>query len=364
MRPDIFDLEYQFSESGMYHSIPPSKHVEYVEYIKTFPLNPDPEAFGLHQNAEITTAISETRRMLETILLVQPRSSSTAGKSREAMIQGITQDIETRLPPLFDTEEISLRYPTQYEESMNTVLIQEVIRFQRLMEIMKTTLSDVQKALLGKVVMSEELEGMANSLFINQVPKLWSDRGFLSMKPLSSWFSELLERIEFLTQWIDGGTPKIFWVSGFFFPQAFFTGTLQNFARRTKVAIDRLNFDFHILDDRTVAEITKKPEHGCYVYGLWLEGCKWDNQIHKLAPSNPKELYTPLPIVHFLPVIDRVAPKTGVYNCPVYKVLSRAGTLSTTGHSTNFVLFMELPSKDTEDVWIKAGVALFLSLRN
>jgi dynein heavy chain len=47
----------------------------------------------------------------------------------------------------------------------------------------------------------------------------------------------------------------------------------------------------------------------------------------------------------------------------VYKVLSRAGTLSTTGHSTNFVMMMEIPSKDKEDKWICAGVAAFLALR-
>ncbi len=110
--------------------------------------------------------------------------------------------------------------------------------------------------------------------------------------------------------------------------------------------------------------MSEKPEDGCYVYGLWIEGARWDNHIHALHESNPKELYTPLPIVHFVPIVDRVPPKSGIYDCPVYKVLSRTGTLSTTGHSTNFVLFMEVPSKEEENVWIKAGVALFLSLRN
>lgn len=35
--------------------------------------------------------------------------------------------------------------------------------------------------------MSEDLEKMANSLFDNMVPKIWADKGFLSLKPLASW---------------------------------------------------------------------------------------------------------------------------------------------------------------------------------
>ena len=46
----------------------------------------------------------------------------------------------------------------------------------------------------------------------------------MSMKPLASWIEDLNNRINFLNNWIDGGVPKIFWISGFFFPQAFLTG--------------------------------------------------------------------------------------------------------------------------------------------
>lgn len=67
--------------------------------------------------------------------------------------------------------------------------------------------------------------------------------------------------------------------------------------------------------------------------------------------------------MHLFPIEDRVVPEEGIYNCPLYKVESRRGTLSTTGHSTNFVIYIELASKEQEDIWIRAGVAAFLSLR-
>jgi len=43
---------------------------DYVEYIKSLPLNPAAEAFGLHENAEITTNQSATRLILENVLSI------------------------------------------------------------------------------------------------------------------------------------------------------------------------------------------------------------------------------------------------------------------------------------------------------
>jgi len=301
--------------------------------------------------------------MLETILSVQPRATTGQGKSREEQIEDIASFVQTKTPQPFDYEAIYKQYPTSYEESMNTVLVQEVIRYNRLLVIMLETLSNVKKALKGLVVMSEELEKLANSLFDNQVPKLWADRGFLSLKPLASWTEDLNNRINFLQTWINEGTPKVFWISGFFFPQAFITGTLQNYARKHIIAIDKLSFEFKMLDDITHHDVKNRPDDGCYIYGMFLEGAKWNPQSHMIEDPMPKELYSDLPLMHLIPVADRIAPELGIYNCPLYKVVSRAGTLSTTGHSTNFVMFMELVTVRNEDVWIRAGVAAFLSLR-
>ena len=124
-----------------------------------------------------------------------------------------------------------------------------------------------------------------------------------------------------------------------------------------------MSFNFVVRDDLKWQEVTEKPESGCMVYGMYLEGCKWDYDTHQLTESDPKKLYSEFPLMHFVPIKDRVTPTEGIYNCPTYKVLSRAGTLSTTGHSTNYVLNIELPSNNPEAKWIKAGVALFLALK-
>jgi dynein heavy chain len=127
---------------------------------------------------------------------------------------------------------------------------------------MAVMLRDVQKALKGEVVMSEELEVLATALFNNQVPGAFAKAGFLSLKPLSSWITDLNDRINFITKWVDKGKPPAYWISGFFFPQAFFTGAMQNYARKYEIAIDELSFEYKVYDEIEPQDVTEMPEDG------------------------------------------------------------------------------------------------------
>jgi dynein heavy chain len=73
---------------------------------------------------------------------------------------------------------------------------------------------------------------------------------------------------------------------------------------------------------------------------MFLEGARWDFKKHIINNPYPKELFSDLPMILLYPIEDREPPVEGIYNCPLYKVESRRGTLSTTGHSTNFVMYM------------------------
>lgn len=71
--------------------------------------------------------------------------------------------------------------------------------------------------------------------------------------------------------------------------------------------------------------LTDRPENGCYIRGLFLEGARWDPDAFELSESRPKELYTEMPVMWLIPTANRKQPETGIYLCPVYKTLTRAG---------------------------------------
>ena len=141
---------------------------------------------------------------------------------------------------------------------MNIVLVQEITRFNILINVIKESLVDLQKAISGKLIMSNSLEDVFNSMIIGKVPILWVEKSYPSLKSLGNYVSDLCARIHFFQKWIDNGPPTVYWLSGFFFIQSFLTGILQNYSRKIQIPIDLIELDFEFTN-KEPENILSKP---------------------------------------------------------------------------------------------------------
>ena len=367
LTPKILEDDYKFSDSGIFYPPNDGNKKTYTDYIDGLPLKDEPEVFGMHLNTNINFQLQESERIVRTVLNIQPRVSTAAGgKSPDELIMEKCAEIQEQLPELLNIKEGKKEmFKTDGKgllPSLSTVITQEIERFNKLLQVMGTTLTALVKAIQGFIVMSEELDTMYNALSIGIVPPNWEKVAYPSLKPFATWFLDLIERVQFMEKWLTHGEPPCFWMSGFFFPQGFMTGVLQTHARKEQIAIDKLNFSFKILDEE-FSQLEESPESGVYIYGLYFDGARWDDEAGSITDQLPGILYAKAPVFWFEPIVDyKIDPEE--YSCPVYKTSVRAGVLSTTGQSTNYILSVEIPSKQSPSHWIRRGAALLCQLND
>ncbi|CAF3056070.1 unnamed protein product [Rotaria socialis] len=353
INPDMFDGELFLAP--LFPIPPNSDYKGYHQYIDEYLPAESPSLYGLHSNAEIDFLTTTSEALFKTVLELQPRDAGAGAAeggsitTREEKIKSVLDDITGRLPDDFNMAELFAK--TEEKTPYTVVALQECERMNALLKEMRRSLKELDSGLKGELTVTADMEALQESLYLDQVPKTWELRAYPSLFPLGTWFIDLLNRFKDLESWTsDFQLPYAVTLGYLFNPQSFLTAIMQTTARKNEWPLDRMCLSVDITK-RTKDELGGAPREGAYIWGLYLEGARWDTQTSQLAEAKLKEITSAMPVIFVKAIpIDRMDTK-GMYECPVYKIKTRGA---------HFVWTFYLKTKERPSKWVLGGVALLL----
>jgi len=346
------------------------EHADFRKYIEQFPELDSPETFGLHPNADLTYCVKEATALFKTLGETQPKGGGgDGGVSREDVVHEKASELLKRLPEDYQEDEYKakIRKLGGMTIPMNIFLFQEIQRFQNVISKVRFTLTQLQLAIKGEVVMTAELQETLDSIFDARVPHYWEntltgDEFSWRLPNLGLWFTSLLNRDEQYRTWLTNGRPNSFWLTGFFNPNGCLTAMKQEVTRKHKSqkwALDDVVYHTEVTNFERAEQVKAPPDEGIYVHGLSLDGAAWSRQEGNLVESEPKQLFSSLPVLHISAqsraLEDKSKKGKQLYECPIYKYASRTDRY--------FITFSSLPCDEEKNSnhWVLRGCALLLN---
>ncbi|KAL7749213.1 hypothetical protein RI367_005365 [Sorochytrium milnesiophthora] len=330
---------------------------EYLSVIELLPLANAPDVFGLHPDAEIGYLTTAAKEIWTKLISLQPRTSAGAGGiSRDDFIDNIAKDVLGRIPAAFDVVRVRKQLggtpsPTQI------VLLQELDRWNLLIERMQSSLKDLRKALKGEIGMSQKLDEIANSLYNGSLPNVWRPLAPQTEKNLGSWMAHFERRYAQYRNWVENGEPLVIWLSGLQVPESYLTALVQMACRKNGWPLDRSTLYTVVTEFRTASDITERPQLGCYVQGLYLEGAGWNitrGCLEKLPFGSG--LVQELPILRIVPIEAQRLKLINTFRTPVYTTQQRRNA-----GGIGWVFDADLATQDHNSHWVLQGVCLLLN---
>eukprot|EP00419_Tripos_fusus_P089720 CAMPEP_0172840684 /NCGR_PEP_ID=MMETSP1075-20121228/29493_1 /TAXON_ID=2916 /ORGANISM="Ceratium fusus, Strain PA161109" /LENGTH=548 /DNA_ID=CAMNT_0013684565 /DNA_START=1 /DNA_END=1647 /DNA_ORIENTATION=- len=364
---DEKDLVPYASGKLVWNAPGPGPHEKYVEHIDHMHQAESPLFFGMHTNAEIGFRTAQCHRIFETLLLLQPRTSSNGDGAKDSSIthhgEEMCSEVLDEVRDMnFQTEETSRQLTEEEKGPYQFVFLQECDCMNGLVCEMIRGLNELQMGFRGELTMSENMEQLADAMQNEALPTTWVKLGFPSTRPLRSWLVNLKDRASQLEDWVADpmSVPKVVDLSRLFSPQSFLTAIKQvccqeqhkQQQQQQMLELDKLQVLTEV-HKREMKQIDAASKDGAFVTGLFLEGARWDINTGVLEDSRPKEMFVRMPIINCRagPSLEREPPN--IYICPTYCVPTRSGY---------FVFTAQLRTKQPPAKWVLAGVALILDV--
>lgn len=152
----IFDQnqKFYFSRADKDYTIPQVDDMEhFLQAIDEIPLFTSPGVFGLHSNAEIMYFTNSAKSLWMGTISMQTSDDGGSGAfDKESYIEKVAGEISEKLPEEFDIYNVRKQFDTPSPTQI--VLLQELERFNILLNILANSLFDLQRALIGEIGMS------------------------------------------------------------------------------------------------------------------------------------------------------------------------------------------------------------------
>lgn len=338
---------------------PAPPNLDYNSYHTYIDDNIPPESpalYGLHPNAEIGFLSTVADQMFKTIFELQPRDSSAAGtgvvtSTREEIVRTLVDDLYDKLPEELMMAE--LRSRTEDRSPYVLVAFQECERMNLLVLELKRSLKELRSGLKGELTISPDMETLMAAIFFDKVPENWAKRAYPSLLGLQSWYSDLMVRSKELENWsTDFNLPPTIWLAGFFNPQSFLTAIMQQTARKNEWPLDKMCLSCDVTKKQR-DDFQAPPREGAYIFGLYMEGARWDSTLGSIVSSRLKELFPQMPVIYVKAITQDKQETRNIYECPLYKTRARGPT---------FVWTFNLKTKEKAAKWTLGGVALLLQI--
>ena len=159
-----------------------------------------------------------------------------------------------------------------------------------MISLVRASLSNLTLAIAGTIVMSPDVTDALDKLFMARVPEAWTKVSQLDAPNTGVWFTNIVQRAEQLTGWLQGGRPSCFWLTGFFNPQGFLTANRQEVCRKHNKdgwALDDVVNSTEVLRQER-EEVRKGPDEGSSVRRIGFLHTTTHTLATQSAPA-PKE---------------------------------------------------------------------------
>ncbi|CAL7939586.1 unnamed protein product [Xylocopa violacea] len=354
---DSFQPFHFYHDQTVDYVIPPNgEHDDYLKFIEELPLVNTPEVFGLHPNAEIGYFTLAAKEMWSNLIELQPQADVIGvGVSKEEFIDNIAKEVLNKVPNEYDLVKVRKNFGPVITPT-TIVLFQELERFNKLIREMKKTLSQLRKAIAGEIGMDTTLESISVALYNGTLPKEWAKLAPDTRKNLGGWMDHFEKRIQQYTSWAGTNEPIVLWLAGLHIPETYLAALVQMACHRNSWSLDRSLTYTEVTRFTRPEKIEERPDQGCYVSGLYLEGARWDLEEQCLNRSYPKILVEELPVLVIIPVEAHRLRLQNTFATPVYTTSNRRNAMG-----VGLVFEANLATTEHISHWVLQGVCLILN---